>query len=144
MLITIINGPNLNLLGKRETEIYGNTDFDTYFQKLQAAYPSITFRYFQSNVEGELINHIHESGFQGDGIVLNAGGYTHTSVAIADAVAAVKVPVVEVHISNILAREDERKTTLLSKHCKGIISGFGMKSYELAVIWLANKLQVNL
>lgn len=144
MQITIINGPNLNLLGMREPEIYGNTSFDDYFKNLQAAYPSIKFHYFQSNVEGELINFIQDAGFSSDGIILNAGGYTHTSVAIADAVAAVKAPVVEVHISNIMAREEERKTTLLSKNCKGLISGFGIKSYELAVIWLADKLQVNL
>jgi 3-dehydroquinate dehydratase-2 len=136
MQITIINGPNLNLLGKREPEIYGTIDFDTFFRELQATYPAVTFRYHQSNVEGELINFIQEAGFSADGIILNAGGYTHTSVAIADAVAAVKAPVVEVHLSNIMAREKERQTSLLSKNCKGLISGFGMKSYELAVIWL--------
>ena len=144
MQITIINGPNLNLLGKREPEIYGSTSFEEFYKGLQAAYPTVTFRYFQSNIEGELINFIQESGFSTDGIILNAGGYTHTSVAIADAVAAVKAPVVEVHISNILAREEERKTTLISKNCKGLISGFGMKSYELAVIWLAEMTRVPL
>ena len=144
MQITIINGPNLNLLGKREPEIYGTTGFDDFYKSLQTAYPSVDFRYFQSNIEGELINFIQESGFSSDGIILNAGGYTHTSVAIADAVAAVKAPVVEVHISNIMAREEERKTTLISKNCKGLISGFGMKSYELAVIWLAGMTRATL
>ncbi len=140
MRITIINGANLNLLGVREPGIYGNQDFDSYLELLRTSYPGISIDYFQSNVEGEIINLLQEHGFKSDGIILNAGGYTHTSVAIADAVAAITSPVVEVHISNILAREEERKTSLISKYCKGIISGLGLTGYELAVIWfLKNK-----
>ena len=137
MHISIINGPNLNLLGVREPEVYGNRDFDSYFAELKKHYPEISLDYFQSNIEGEIVNLLQEHGFKRDGIILNAGGYTHTSVAIADAIAAIKTPVVEVHISNIMAREEERKTTLISKYCKGLISGFGLRSYELALIWLA-------
>ena len=133
MTICIINGPNLNLLGKRETSIYGEKDFETYFAELKKKFPNIVLEYFQSNVEGELINYLHEKGFSADGIILNAGGYTHTSVALSDAVAAIKTPVIEVHISNIFAREEYRHVSLLSKHCKGIISGLGLKVYELAV-----------
>ncbi|HKR04922.1 MAG TPA: type II 3-dehydroquinate dehydratase [Bacteroidia bacterium] len=133
MTICIVNGPNLNLLGKRETDIYGVKDFETYFNELKKKYPNVNLEYFQSNVEGELINYLHEKGFSADGIVLNAGGYTHTSVAISDAVAAIKTPVIEVHISNIFAREDYRHVSLLSKNCKGIISGLGLHVYELAV-----------
>lgn len=140
MRITIINGANLNLLGVREPGIYGTQDFASYLEVLRTSYPGITIDYFQSNVEGEIINLLQEHGFKTDGIILNAGGYTHTSVAIADAVAAITSPVVEVHISNILAREEERKTSLISKYCKGIISGLGLTGYELAVIWfLKNK-----
>lgn len=131
--ITIINGANLNLLGKREPGIYGNEDFDTYLIRLRQSYPEIQIDYFQSNIEGELVNLIQENGFKSDGIILNAGGYTHTSVAIADAVAAIQCPVVEVHISNIMARETERHTSLLTKYCKGMISGLGLKGYELAL-----------
>lgn len=131
--IAIINGPNLNLLGKRETEIYGTQSFEDYFKTLQAKYPEVDFLYFQSNVEGELINKLHEIGFTYDGIVLNAGAYTHTSIAIADAVAGIKTPVIEVHISNIFAREDYRHVSYLGKYCKGSISGFGLKGYEMAV-----------
>ncbi len=131
--IAIINGPNLNLLGKREIDIYGTQSFEEYFKTLQAKYPSIEFTYFQSNVEGELINKLHDIGFRYDGIILNAGAYTHTSVAIGDAVAGIKTPVIEVHISNIFAREDFRHISYLGKHCKGSISGFGLKGYELAV-----------
>jgi 3-dehydroquinate dehydratase-2 len=130
--IAIINGPNLNLLGKRETEIYGNQSFEDYFKIIQSKYPEIEFLYFQSNVEGELINTLHEIGFSYDGIILNAGAYTHTSVAIADAIAGIKTPVVEVHISNIFAREDYRHVSYLGKHCKGSVSGFGLKGYEMA------------
>lgn len=133
MKIIIINGPNLNLLGKREPEVYGNTSFESYFNKLQQAYPQVTLTYYQSNLEGELINKLHEVGFSYNGIILNAGGYTHTSVAIADAVAAITTPVVEVHISNIFAREEYRHVSLLGKHCKGSISGFGLRSYDLAL-----------
>lgn len=133
MKIIIINGPNLNLLGKREPEVYGTTSFESYFNDLQNAFPQVTLSYYQSNVEGELINKLHEVGFSYDGIILNAGGYTHTSVAIADAVAAITTPVVEVHISNIFAREEYRHVSLLGKHCKGSISGFGLRSYNLAL-----------
>lgn len=137
MKIIIINGPNLNLLGKREPEVYGQTSFESYFTDLEKAFPQIELSYYQSNVEGELINKLHEVGFSYDGIILNAGGYTHTSVALADAVAAITTPVVEVHISNIFAREEYRHVSLISKHCVGIISGFGLKSYELALKSLA-------
>lgn len=133
MKIIIINGPNLNLLGKREPEVYGQTSFESYFTDLEKAFPQIELSYYQSNVEGELINKLHEVGFSYDGIILNAGGYTHTSVALADAVSAITTPVVEVHISNIFAREEYRHVSLISKHCVGIISGFGLKSYELAL-----------
>jgi len=133
MKIIIINGPNLNLLGKREPEVYGQTSFESYFTDLEKAFPKIELSYYQSNVEGELINKLHEVGFSYDGIILNAGGYTHTSVALADAVSAITTPVVEVHISNIFAREEYRHVSLISKHCVGIISGFGLKSYELAL-----------
>jgi 3-dehydroquinate dehydratase-2 len=136
MTICIINGPNLNLLGKRETNIYGEQDFETYFAYLKKKFPGVNLDYFQSNVEGELINQLHEKGFSVDGIILNAGGYTHTSVAISDAVAAIKTPVIEVHISNIFSREEYRHVSLLSKNCKGIISGLGLSVYELAVIYL--------
>jgi len=133
MKIIIINGPNLNLLGKREPEVYGQTSFESYFTDLEKAFPQIELSYYQSNVEGELINKLHEVGFSYDGIILNAGGYTHTSVALADAIAAITTPVLEVHISNIFAREEYRHVSLISKHCVGIISGFGLKSYELAI-----------
>lgn len=134
MKIAIINGPNLNLLGKREPEIYGSESFETYLDELKKKYKSIEFIYFQSNVEGEIINKLQELGFSSDGIILNAGAYTHTSLAIADAVGALKTPVVEVHISNIFAREEFRHVSYLGAKCIGSISGFGLKSYELAVI----------
>jgi len=133
MNIAIINGPNLNLLGKREPGIYGNMGFDEYLTELKAKFKDITLYYYQSNVEGELINKIHEIGFSYDGIILNAGGFTHTSVALADAVASIKTPVIEVHISNIFAREDYRHVSYVGKHCKGSISGFGLKGYEMAL-----------
>ncbi len=133
MQILIINGPNLNLLGKRETNIYGNQPFEEYLTELQGKYKNCDIHYFQSNVEGEIINKLHECGFSCAGIILNAGGYTHTSIAIADAIAAIKTPVIEVHISNIFAREDFRHISLLGKNCIGSISGFGMKSYNLAL-----------
>ena len=131
--IAIINGPNLNLLGIREKEVYGTESFENYFEELKLKFPSAELTYFQSNVEGELINKLHETGFSYDGIILNAGAYTHTSIAIADAVAGIKTPVVEVHISNIFAREDYRHVSYLGKHCMGSISGFGLKSYEMAL-----------
>lgn len=133
MKILIINGPNLNLLGKREKEIYGDKSFENYLNELKKQFPETEIHYFQSNVEGEIINKLHEAGFSYTGIVLNAGAYTHTSLAIADAVASVKTPVIEVHISNIFAREDYRHVSYLGKHCKGSISGFGLKGYALAL-----------
>jgi 3-dehydroquinate dehydratase-2 len=133
MKIAIINGPNLNLLGKRENEIYGDKSFEDYFKELQERYKKVELYYYQSNVEGELINKLHELGFSYDGILLNAGAYTHTSVALADAVASIKTPVIEVHISNIFAREDYRHVSYIGAKCKGSISGFGLKGYELAL-----------
>lgn len=134
--IVIINGPNLNLLGKREPDIYGNIGFDEYLELLRKSFPDVGIEYFQSNVEGEIINALHQYGFDGDGIVLNPGAYTHTSIAIGDAVAAIKTPVVEVHISNVQAREDFRKTSFVAAKCKGTIAGLGLKGYELAVRYL--------
>ncbi len=133
MRIEIINGPNLNLLGKREPEIYGNKDFDAFLHDLRKMFPAVDIGYFQSNVEGELINRLQEVGFSADGIILNAGGYTHTSVAIADAVASISTPVMEVHISNVYAREDFRHHSLMAAKCKGVIAGLGLRSYELAI-----------
>lgn len=138
MQIAIINGPNLNLLGKREPGIYGSQSFEQYFEELKAAYPAVTFSYFQSNVEGEIINHLHEKGFSADGILLNAGGYTHTSVAIRDAIAGIKTPVIEIHISNVYAREDFRHTSLIAPKCVGSICGLGMKGYALGVAYFVN------
>ncbi len=123
----------MNLLGKREEEIYGNQSFEDYFKTIQSKYPTIELSYFQSNVEGELINKLHELGFNYNGIIINAGAYTHTSIAIADAIAGIKTPVIEVHISNVFAREDYRHVSYLGKHCKGSISGFGLKGYEMAL-----------
>ena len=137
MKIAIINGPNLNLLGKREPEVYGTETFESYFEKLKTVYPPIEFEYFQSNVEGELINALQQYGFSVDGIILNPGGYTHTSVAIGDAVAAISTKVIEVHISNIFGREEFRKNSHISAKCVGVISGLGLKGYELAVEYLA-------
>ena len=131
--IIIINGPNLNLLGTREKSVYGDQDFESYVNQLTGQYPETALAYYQSNVEGELINKLHETGFEYDGIILNAGGYTHTSVALTDAVAAINTPVIEVHISNIFEREDFRHKSLLSPNCIGIISGLGLNSYKLAV-----------
>ena len=136
--ILIINGPNLNLLGKREPGVYGNQSFEDYFQVLKNKYPEATLEYFQSNHEGALIDKIHETGFSYDGIVLNAGAYTHTSVAIADAIRAVTSPVVEVHISNIHKREAFRHHSFLSEACKGCIVGFGLDSYRLAIESILN------
>ena len=133
MKIIIINGPNLNLLGTREKSVYGEQTFEDYFEQLKSSFPDVELEYFQSNVEGELIDKIQEVGFSYGGILLNAGGYTHTSVAISDAIAAVSTPVVEVHIPNIFAREEFRHISLLSKNCVGIISGFGLDSYKLGL-----------
>lgn len=138
MEIAIINGPNLNLLGKREPGIYGNESFEQYFAALQKQYPTVQFRYFQSNVEGEIINYLHETGFTVNGILLNAGGYTHTSVAIRDAIAAIKTPVIEIHISNVYAREEFRHTSLIAPKCVGSICGLGMKGYALGVEYFLN------
>ena len=131
--IQIINGPNLNLLGKREPTVYCNQTFENYFQELKLLYPDAQLDYFQSNTEGALIDKLHETGFTYDGIVLNAGAYTHTSIAIADAIRSITVPVIEVHISNVFKREDYRHHSYLSEACKGCIVGFGMDSYRLAV-----------
>lgn len=133
MKIQIINGPNLNLLGIREPGVYGNRGFEEYFKELQEKYKNIELVYFQSNVEGELINKLHEVGFSFDGIILNGGGYTHTSVAIADAISGINTPVVEVHVSNIYAREEFRHVSLTGKNCKGVLTGFGLDGYRLAI-----------
>jgi len=133
MNIYIINGPNLNLLGIREKSIYGEQGFESLFEDLKTQYPTVNLHYYQSNVEGELINKLHEIGFAADGIIFNAGGYTHTSVAISDAIAGIKSPVIEVHISNVYAREEYRHVSLMAKNCKGVISGFGLASYKLAL-----------
>lgn len=133
MNIQIINGPNLNLLGVREKSIYGDSSFEDYLITLRERYANITINYYQSNVEGEIINKLHEVGFSCDGIVINAGAYTHTSVAIGDAIAGIKTPVIEVHISNVYKREEFRHKSLLAANCRGVIAGFGMDSYRLAV-----------
>lgn len=133
MNIQIINGPNLNLLGIREKSIYGDASFESYLEKLKLRFPTIKFDYFQSNIEGELINKIHEVGFSYDGIVMNAGAYTHTSIALHDAIRGIKTPVIEVHISNIYSRESFRHTSMIAAACVGSIAGFGMDSYRLAV-----------
>src|SRR5690606_20489690 len=137
--IVIINGPNLNLLGVREKGIYGDRDFQSYFETLRQSYGNVELTYFQSNHEGAIIDKIHEVGFSADGIVLNAGAYTHTSLAIVDAIAAVTTPVVEVHISNVYARESFRHHSYLAKNCKGVICGFGLEGYRLAVDSLLTK-----
>lgn len=139
MKIAIINGPNLNLLGTRETDVYGNTSFENFLSNLRQKYDMAELDYFQSNVEGELINEIQRVGFTHDGIVLNPAGYTHTSVAIGDAIAAIKIPVVEVHISNVQAREDFRKISHVSAKAAGSIVGLGLKGYELAIDWLLSR-----
>mgnify|MGYP003606758899 CR=1 FL=1 len=133
MNLIIINGPNLNLLGKREPEIYGNTTFEDYFEKLQHQFKTVQLHFFQSNIEGELIDKLHEIGFSYDGIILNAGAYTHSSIAIGDAVKSITTPVIEVHISNTFAREEFRHQSFIAPNTKGIIIGFGLKSYELAI-----------
>jgi 3-dehydroquinate dehydratase-2 len=133
MKIIIINGPNLNLLGKRQPEIYGNQDFESYFHFLQNLYKNIELSYYQSNIEGEIINKLHEIGFDYQGIILNAGAYTHTSIAIADAIKAISTPVIEVHISNTFSRENFRHQSYISQVSQGVIIGFGLKSYQLAI-----------
>jgi 3-dehydroquinate dehydratase-2 len=139
MKIIIINGPNLNLLGKRETDIYGKIGFDDFLMKLKFDYNDHQITYFQSNIEGELINKIHEAGFEYDGIIMNAAGYSHTSVAIADAIRAIKAPVIEVHISNVFSREDFRQTLLTASACVGSISGLGLYGYKLALDFILHQ-----
>ena len=141
MQVQIINGPNLNLLGSREPGIYGEESFSEFLDRLKSDYPNIEISYFQSNVEGEIINQLHETGFSYDGIILNAGGYTHTSVAIRDAIKAIKTPVVEVHISNVYGREEFRHKSMLTAVCMGVIAGFGLNSYKVAIesLLFANK-----
>ena len=139
MKIAIINGPNLNLLGKRETDIYGNMPFEEYLDRLKAKFIQVSFHYFQSNIEGALITELQKVGFDHDGIIINPGGYTHTSVAIGDAIAAIKTPVIEVHISNVHAREDFRKLSHVSGKAVGSIFGLGLLGYELAIEWFIRK-----
>ena len=139
MRIQIINGPNLNLLGKRETSIYGNQSFEDFFETLRKRFPSLELHYYQSNVEGELINKIHEVGFSFDGIIINAGAYTHTSIAIHDALGGIKTPTVEVHISNVYAREEFRHKSLITSKCVGMMTGFGMEGYALALEFFKNR-----
>ena len=139
MKIAIVNGPNLNLLGTRETSVYGNMSFEMFLDQLTQKYPSVEFSYYQSNIEGEIVNALQLVGFEYDGVILNPAGYTHTSVAIGDAVAAIKAPVIEVHISNVHAREDFRKLSLVSGKSVGSIFGLGLKGYELAVDWFLSR-----
>jgi 3-dehydroquinate dehydratase II len=139
MKIQIINGPNLNLLGKREPETYGTESFESYFEKLKQRFPDVQLEYYQSNIEGEIINQLQKVGFLFDGIVLNAGAYTHTSIAIHDAIGAIKTPVVEVHISNVYAREEFRHKSLITSKCVGLITGFGMEGYAMAIGYLINR-----
>lgn len=139
MKIQIINGPNLNLLGKREPEVYGSTDFDSFFENLKNSFQGVELHNYQSNVEGEIINKLQEVGFSFNGIILNAGAYTHTSIAIHDAIGAISTPVVEVHISNVYAREEFRHKSLITSKCQGLITGFGLEGYALALLYLMNK-----
>lgn len=141
MVIAIINGPNLNLLGKREPTVYGSESFESYLEKLQQQFPAVQFEYYQSNVEGELINALHEYGFTANGIIINPGGYTHTSVALGDAIAGIKAPVVEVHISNTAAREEFRHISHVSAKCAGTIIGLGLTGYALATQWLVQRVE---
>lgn len=141
MKLAIINGPNLNLLGKREPSVYGNSNFETYFEKLKIDFKDVELHYYQSNVEGELVNQIQHFGFHADGIILNAGAYTHTSIAIHDAIAAIPAPVVEVHISNLYAREEFRHTSLITSKCAGLITGFGLIGYEMALQYLIKRIK---
>lgn len=133
MKILILNGPNLNLLGRREPAVYGNLSFEDFFKSLKNKYADIELHYYQSNVEGEIINKLHEVGFSFDGVILNAGAYTHTSIAIGDAIKGIETPVIEVHISNVHAREDFRHVSFIAPNAKGVIAGFGLQSYELAL-----------
>ena len=139
MTIQIINGPNLNLLGKREPTVYGSESFEIFFKSLQTKFSSHDLHFYQSNVEGEIINKLHETGFNYDGIILNAGAYTHTSVAIHDAIGAIKSPVVEVHISNVYAREEFRHKSLITSKCVGLITGFGLEGYTMALHYLTDR-----
>jgi 3-dehydroquinate dehydratase-2 len=139
MKIQIINGPNLNLLGKREPGVYGHQSFEEYLESLVKRFSAVTLSYYQSNIEGEIINKLHETGFSFDGIIINAGAYTHTSVAIHDAIGAIQTPVIEVHISNVYAREEYRHKSLITSKCVGIISGFGMESYALALQYFISR-----
>lgn len=139
MKIQIINGPNLNLLGKRETSIYGSQSFEEYFETLKKRFPDVELHYYQSNVEGELINKIHEVGFSFDGIIINAGAYTHTSVAIHDAIGGIKTPTIEVHISNVYAREEFRHKSLITSKCIGMMTGFGVEGYAMAISFFLKK-----
>jgi 3-dehydroquinate dehydratase-2 len=139
MKIQIINGPNLNLLGKRETSIYGDHSFDEFFEDLKKRFPDVTLHSYQSNVEGEIVNKLHETGFDFEGIVLNAGAYTHTSVAIHDAIAGIKTPVIEVHISNVYGREEFRHKSLITSRCIGLLTGFGLEGYALAISYLIKR-----
>ncbi|PSR53347.1 type II 3-dehydroquinate dehydratase [Adhaeribacter arboris] len=138
MKILILNGPNLNLLGTREKSVYGSRSFENYLEELKNAFPDMDLEYYQSNMEGELINKLHEVGFSYKGILLNAGAYTHTSIALADAIAAIESPVIEVHISNVYAREEFRHKSYISKNCKGCIVGFGLEGYRLGLTYLHN------
>jgi 3-dehydroquinate dehydratase-2 len=138
MKIQIINGPNLNLLGKRETSVYGSQSFEDFFETLKNRFPDLQLHYYQSNIEGEIVNKLHEVGFSYHGIILNAGAYTHTSVAIHDAIGGIKIPVVEVHISNVYNREEFRHKSLITSKCAGMMTGFGMEGYALAVSYLKN------
>lgn len=139
MKIQIINGPNLNLLGKRETSIYGNQSFDDFFEELKKRFSEVTFSYYQSNIEGEIVNKLHETGFNFTGIVLNAGAYTHTSIAIHDAIGGIKTPVIEVHISNVYGREEFRHKSLITSKCLGLLTGFGMEGYAMAISYFLTK-----
>ena len=139
--LAIVNGPNLNLLGTRETDIYGTQSFDGFLDTLRQRFPGINISFYQSNVEGELINHLHACRTTVGGVVINAGGYSHTSIALGDAIAAIGIPVVEVHISNVLAREDYRKTSFIAAKCKGSISGLGLEGYALAIQYFLNTLE---
>ena len=141
MKIQIINGPNLNLLGKRETSIYGDQSFEAYMEELKKRFPNVTLQYYQSNVEGEIVNKLHETGFDFEGIVLNAGAYTHTSVAIHDAIGGIKAPVIEVHISNVYGREEFRHKSLITSKCIGLLTGFGLEGYALAISYFLNRKQ---
>lgn len=143
MKLMIINGPNLNLLGRREPDVYGHTSFDEFFDRLQSSFPDHELTYFQSNIEGEIVDKLQETGFEYGGILLNAGAYTHTSVAISDAIAAISTPVIEVHISNIYAREEFRHKSIISANCVGMITGLGLEGYLLALTYFINRQQEN-